>query len=76
MNLPYNRAQDNADIVVFMHALRVELLVELVMKYMVEPNDAEPFFYWLRFEFGASGNPHARGLNYVHGNPSFECRRR
>ena len=40
---------------------------------MVESNDAELFLYWLRFEFGASGNPHAHGLNYVHGNPSFEC---
>ena len=27
----------------------------------------------MRFEFGASGNPHAHGLNYVQGNPSFEC---
>ena len=36
--------------------------------------DADAFQYWLRFEFGASGNPHAHGLNYVQGNPSFdEC---
>ena len=66
-------AQDNADIVVFLHALRVELLVEMVMKYLVPETDAAPFQYWLRFEFGSSGNPHAHGLNYVHGNPAFEC---
>ena len=43
------------------------------MKYVVSEEDADAFQYWLRFEFGASGNPHAHGLNYVQGNPSFEC---
>ena len=36
------------------------------------PNDAKPFLYWLRFEFGQSGNPHAHGLTYVDGNPEFD----
>ena len=31
-----------------------------------------PFLYWLRFEFGQSGNPHAHGLTYVAGNPEFD----
>ena len=64
--------KDNPDIAVFMHALRVELLVHYVMRHVVPTNDAYPFQYWLRFEFGNSGNPHAHGLNYVAGNPTFD----
>ena len=64
--------KDNPDIVVFMHALRVELLVNYVMRRIVPETEAEPFQYWLRFEFGQSGNPHAHGLAYVNGNPQFD----
>ena len=38
-----NWARDKADIVAFLHALRVELQVRLVMQYVVPCNDAEPF---------------------------------
>ena len=62
----------NPDIAAFMHALRVELLVHYVMRHTVPASDAYPFQYWLRFEFGTSGNPHAHGLNYVAGNPTFD----
>ena len=55
-----------------MHALRVELLVNYVMRNVVPEEAAWPFLYWLRFEFGASGNPHAHGVNYVARNPAFE----
>ena len=41
----YRWAQDNADIVVFLHALREERLVELVMKYVLSAEDAEAFQY-------------------------------
>ena len=64
--------KDNPDIAAFMHALRVELLVHYVMRRIVAEDDAYPFHYWLRFEFGTSGNPHAHGLNYVAGNPTFD----
>ena len=57
-----------------MHALRVELLVNYVMRRIVPETEAEPFQYWLRFEFGTNtGNPHAHGMTYVAGNPNFEC---
>ena len=39
---------------------------------VVPQSDEEPFQYWLRFEFGASGNPHAHGMSFVSGNPHFE----
>mgnify|MGYP003319568729 FL=1 len=66
--------KDNPEIAVFMHALRVELLVQYVMRRIVPETEAEPFLYWLRFEFGSNtGNPHAHGMNYVSGNPNFEC---
>ena len=64
--------KDNPDIVVFMHALRVELLGQYVMRRIVPETEAEPFLYWLRFEFGSNtGNPHAHGMNYVSGNPNL-----
>ena len=62
----------NPDIVVMLHVIRVEIIVNYVMKNIVPPNEAKPFLYWLRFEFGQSGNPHAHGLTYVAGNPEFD----
>ena len=57
-----------------MHAVRVELMVHYVMRHIVPETEAEPFQYWLRFEFGSNtGNPHAHGLSYVAKNPNFEC---
>ena len=67
-----NWVRNNADIVAFVHALRVELQVRLVMQHVVPCQESEPFLYWLRFEWGANGNPHAHGQCYVSGNPSFE----
>ena len=55
-----------------LHAVRVELLVRDVMPNIFTPSDLEPFLYWLRFEWGTNGNPHAHGLAYVSGNPYFE----
>ena len=67
-----NWVLDNPDIVVTLHAIRVELLVRCVMSHVVPEDELEPFLYWLRFEFGQSGNPHAHGLTYVSGNPEFD----
>ena len=65
-------ALNNPDIVVVMHAIRVELLITHVMQHIVSPLDSELFQYWVRFEFGHSGNPHAHGKCYVAGNPRFD----
>ena len=65
-------ALNNPDIVVLLHAIRVELLVTHVMQHIVSPLDSELFQFWLRFEFGHSGNPHAHGKCYVAGNPRFD----
>ena len=67
-----NWVRDNADLVAFLHALRVELQVRLVMQHVVPCTEAEPFLYWLRFEWGTNGNPHAHGQRSVSGNPSLE----
>jgi hypothetical protein len=63
---------NNPDIVVTLHAIRVELLLHYVMRNIVPPDEENPFQYWLRFEFGQSGNPHGHGLAYVAGNPEFD----
>ena len=63
---------NNPDIVVMLHAIRVEIMVEYVMKHIVPYEEEDPFQYWLRFEFGTSGNPHTHGIAYVAGNPEFD----
>ena len=50
----------------------MELHVRGVMSKIVPEDPAMPFQYWLRFEFGASGNPHVHGQSWVSGNPQFE----
>ena len=72
MDARFQWTADNSDLVVLMHAIRVELNVRHVMSEVVEKEDDSDFQFWLRFEFGSSGNPHGHGLNYVKGNPSFE----
>ena len=67
-----NWVLDNPDIVVTLHAIRVELLVRYVMSQIVPEDEAGPFQYWLRFEFGQNGNPHTHGVAYVPGNPEFD----
>jgi len=67
---------DNADLVCFLHVLRVELLVRLLMPAIVPHRPEQPFHYWVRFEEGVGGNPHAHGLNYAAGNPSLSGVRR
>jgi len=72
MDARFQWTADNSDLVVLMHAIRVELNVRHVMSEVVEKEDDSDYQFWLRFEFGSSGNPHGHGLNYVKGNPSFE----
>ena len=62
---------DHPDLVCLLHALRVELLVRMVMPCVVPTSEAQPFQYWVRFEEGQSGNPHAHGLCYAAGNPTL-----
>ena len=64
---------DNPDIVAFVHALRVEINVRYVMAHVVHCTEDQPFLYWLRYEWGSNGNPHAHGQAYVADNPNFEC---
>ncbi len=64
---------DNPDIVSFMHALRIELIVERIVANVVPKEEGVPFQYWLRFEFGSGGNPHVHGQAWTKGNPDIEC---
>ncbi len=72
MDARFQWTADNSDLVVLLHAIRVELNVRHVMSEIVEKQFLSDYQFWLRFEFGDGGNPHAHGLNYVKGNPSFE----
>ena len=42
------------------------------MSGIVPPDLHQPFQYWLRFEWGSNGNPHAHGQAYAANNPKFE----
>ena len=55
-----------------MHVIRVELTVRYVMANVVPCSNNFPFLHWFRFEWGTGGNPHAHGVAYVEGNPTFE----
>ena len=72
MTLRCNWVLDNPDIVVTLHAIRVELLVRCVMAHVLPKDRLNRFMYWLRVEFGQNGNPHAHGLAYQPGNPDFD----
>ena len=72
MNARCSWVPNNPDIVVTLHAIRVEILINYVMREVVPPEDDQAFQYWLRFEFGFSGNPHGHGLAYVPNNPEFD----
>ena len=63
---------ENPDIPTIMHAIRVELTVRHVMSAVVPSTEMEPFLYWLRFEWGKSGNPHAHGQCWASGNPALD----
>ena len=65
---------ENPDLVRQIHAFRVELLLSEVLRFVVPASNAEPFLYWLCFEFGKNGNPHAHGQCYVAcWQPPFEA---
>ena len=55
-----------------MRARRVELTVRYVMSNVVPCDEEKSFLFWLRFEWGSNGNPHAHGQAYVKYAPSFE----
>ena len=46
---------DSPDIVVVMHAIRIEILVGYVLAHVVPQDPSEPFQYWLRFEWAPPG---------------------
>ena len=64
--------QDNPDSVAVMHAIRVELNVKYVIQRVVKTSKQHPFKYFVRFEWGSGGNPHAHGQAYAADNPDFE----
>ena len=64
---------NNPDIVASIHVLRVEIIIEYVMRHVFPSSNKEPFLDWLRYEWGKNGHPHCNGLACVAGNPSFEC---
>ena len=63
---------NNPDIVATIHAIRVELIVTILMSEIVPGDAAQPFSYWLRFEWGKNGNPHTHGQAWVPGNPRLD----
>ena len=63
---------DNPDLVVIVHAIRVEVLLRNVLAHVVRQDPLAPFQYWCRFEWGTAGNPHVHGQSWAPDNPDLE----
>ena len=65
--------RDAPDIVVYMHALRAELHMRMVMPAVLGSTPDVPFLGMARMETGASGNPHWHGVGYGCGNSRMDA---
>ena len=60
------------DITVYMHALRAELHMRMVMPAVLGHSREVPYLSIARFETGAGGNMHWHGMSYGVGNPRID----
>ena len=68
----YRFVRDSPDLVVYMHALRAELHMRMVMPAILGSSSSVPFLGMARFETGPNGNPHWHGVGYGRGNPRLD----
>ena len=69
----FNFVRDAPDVVVYMHAVRTELHMKMVMPTVVGSSGEEPFLGMARCEWGPNGHGHFHGIAYGHGNPRIVC---
>ena len=68
----YDFVKHAPDISVYMHALRAELHMRMVMPSVTGHSKARPYLTMARFETGSGGNKHWHGLSYGNGNPRID----
>ena len=68
----YDFVKHSPDLVVYMHALRAELIMRMVMPAVLGSSSAVPALGYARFETGPNGNPHWHGVGYGRGNPRLD----
>ena len=64
--------RDAPDIVAYVHTLRGELLMKMVMPTILPHSALAPYMSMARFETGPGGNPHLHGISYGDGNPTLD----
>jgi hypothetical protein len=68
----YNFVRHAPDISVYMHALRAELHMRMVMPCVTGHSKAKPYLSMARFETGSGGNKHWHGMSYGEDNPRID----
>ena len=68
----YRFVRDAPDIAVYIHALRAELHMRMVMPVVLGYSKEVPCLSMARFETGAGGNMHWHGVSYGKGNPRMD----
>jgi len=68
----YRFVRHAPDIAVYIHALRAELHMRIVMPAVLGHSREVPYLSMARFEAGAGGNMHWHGMSYGVGNPRID----
>ena len=68
----YRFVRHAPDIAVYIHALRAELHMRIVMPSVLGHSRDVPYLSMARFETGAGGNMHWHGVSYGVGNPRID----
>jgi hypothetical protein len=68
----FDFVRDAPDLATYMHALRAELLMKMVMPTVVGSGVDAPFLAMARMETGPGGNPHWHGMAYGRKGPSMD----
>ena len=68
----YEFVRHAPDIVVYLHALRAELHMRMVMPAVLGSTEEVPYLGMARMETGGGGGPHWHGLSYGYKNPRVD----
>ena len=68
----FDFVRDAPDIATYMHALRAELLMKMVMPTVVGNGPSDPFLCMARWEAGPGGNMHWHGMAYGLRGPDMD----
>ena len=71
-NVRFRFARDSPDVITYLHALRAELLIKIVVPTILGSSKDCPSLVMARYENGPGGNPHWHCLGYGDSNPRMD----